>query len=173
MPSQRRAPGRRQGGSALQFATSSLKLLAAANLFAMMAVTVVDVFGRYLFNAPLPGAFEITEVMMAVLAFSVLPIITARDDHLTIGLLQGLFKGRAKYLKAAFVSLVGLVFIALATWRVWIEAGRMAGIQDRTAYLGISLWPLAYFMFVMLAATLACLAVLVLANLRASMASGR
>lgn len=160
------APG--DGAKAWMQAGSALKLLAAANLFAMMGVATVDVFGRYVLNAPLPGAFEITEVMMAVLVFSVLPIVTAGNDHLTIGLLEGRFRGRLRHAKTAIVSLISLAFVAIATWRVWIEAGRMAEIQERTAYLGIWLWPLAYFMFAMLVLTIGALIYLALVNARAA-----
>lgn len=159
--------------SAWRYATYSLKLIAAANLFAMMALTAVDVAGRYLFNAPLPGGFEITEVMMGVLVFSILPIVTAGDDHLTIGLFENRFKGRLRWVKGTLVSLISGVFVALATWRVWIEAGRIAEIQDRTAYLGIPLTPLVYFMFAMLVLTLGALTVLTLLNARAAVAGER
>jgi TRAP-type C4-dicarboxylate transport system permease small subunit len=161
------APG--EGAKGWLRAALALKVLAAANLFAMMAVATVDVFGRYVLNAPLPGAFEITEVMMAVLVFSVLPIVTASDDHLTIGLLESRFRGRLRHAKTSLVSLISLAFVATAAWRVWIEAGRMADIQERTAYLGIWLWPLAYFMFAMLALTIGALIYVAFSNARAAL----
>lgn len=157
--------------SLLRFADSALKIVAAVNLFAMMGVTTVDVMGRYFLNSPLPGAFEITEVMMAILVFSVLPLVTARNEHITIGLFDRHFKGRAAHVKTLLVSLVCALFVGGATWRVWIEAGRMAAIEDRTAYLGIWLWPLAYYMFCMLAITLASLLVLVVFGLLATLAT--
>lgn len=159
----------RFGAKVWSGAALALKLLAAANLLAMMGITVVDVFGRYVLNAPLPGAFEITEIMMAVLVFSVLPIVTATSNHLTIGLLESRFEGRLRDARTALVSLVGLGFVVTATWRVWIEAGRMADIDDRTAYLGLWLWPLAYFMFAMLALTVCALLYLAFVSARAAL----
>lgn len=158
--------------NAWRYASDALKLVAAANLFAMMALTAVDVAARYLLNAPLPGGYEITEVTMAVLVFSVLPIVTASDDHLTIGLFEDKFKGRLRSVKGTLVSLISGVFVALVTWRVWVEAGRLAGIHDRTALLGIPLAPLAYFMFAMLVLTLGALLALTLLNARRIFASG-
>jgi TRAP-type C4-dicarboxylate transport system permease small subunit len=159
--------------STWRYAAYVLKLVAAANLFAMMALSAVDVAGRYLLNAPLPGAFEITEVMMAVLVFSVLPIVTASDEHLTIGLFEHKFKGRMRWIKGTLVSLISGTFVALATWRVWLEAGRMGEIHDRTAFLGIPLAPLVYFMFAMLVLTLGALAVLTVLNARRVVAGER
>lgn len=155
-----------------RYTSDALKLLAAVNLFAMMALTAVDVAARYLFNAPLPGGFEITELTMAVLVFSVLPFVTASDDHLTIGLFEDRFKGRMRWVKGTLVSSISGVFVALATWRVWVEAGRMSEIHDRTALLGIPLAPLAYFMFAMLVLTLGALLALTLLNARRIFAPG-
>jgi TRAP-type C4-dicarboxylate transport system permease small subunit len=139
--------------------------VAAFNLFAMMAITVVDVVGRYLFNAPLHGAFELTEVMMGVLVFAVLPLVTAADDHITIGLLEAVFRGPARRAKEVLVTAVSTAFVATVAWRVWIEAGRMAEYEDRTAFLGLPLWPLSYFMAVMAAVTAAVLAALLIGQL--------
>jgi hypothetical protein len=51
--------------------------LASALLFFMMALTFVDVVGRYLFNTPVYGGFEMTEVALATLIFAGLPLVTA------------------------------------------------------------------------------------------------
>src|SRR3546814_8744945 len=52
-----------------------------------MVCTFVDVVGRYVFNSPLPGALELTEIMMASLIFTILPVVSARSDHITVDLL--------------------------------------------------------------------------------------
>jgi TRAP-type C4-dicarboxylate transport system permease small subunit len=44
-----------------------LGFTSAAVLFLMMFVTAVDVVGRYVFNKPLNGGFELTEMMLAAL----------------------------------------------------------------------------------------------------------
>ena len=67
-------------------------------LAALMAVTVIDVVGRYLFNAPLPGSFEITKVMMAALIFAALPAVSRFEQHITIDLLDGITpKGMVRF----------------------------------------------------------------------------
>ena len=43
---------------------------AAVLLFCLMAVTTVDVIGRYIFNFPLRGGFEITELLLLTLIFA-------------------------------------------------------------------------------------------------------
>ena len=50
----------------------------------MMMVTVVDVAGRYLFNKPLNGGFEITEMMLAALIYCGLPLVSQRREHIVV-----------------------------------------------------------------------------------------
>ena len=38
-------------------------------LFGMMLLTIFDVIGRYIFNLPITGAYEITEAMMVTVVF--------------------------------------------------------------------------------------------------------
>ena len=61
-----------------------LGVLAAAILFAMMLLTAVDVLGRYLFNRPVNGGFEVTEIMLATLIYCGLPLVSARREHIVI-----------------------------------------------------------------------------------------
>ena len=67
-----------------QWTDRVLGFVAAAVLFAMMTLTFVDVFGRKFFTKPIYGAYEITEFLMGMLIFSALPLVTARQGHVTI-----------------------------------------------------------------------------------------
>jgi len=127
----------------------------------MMLLTLADVVGRYIFNAPIPGAFEVTEIMMGVLAFAIFPIITAREEHISVGLFDHLFKGGLNRVRLVFLSLLTAALLGLLCWRVWIEAEKHAEYSDYTAYLHIPIAPVVYFMGVMAVLTfLASFAVL-------------
>ena len=72
-----------------------LGVVAAIDLFAMMMLTFIDVTGRKLtgtvaFAKPVYGAYEITELLMGVLIFSALPLVTAREGHVTIDIFDRL-----------------------------------------------------------------------------------
>src|SRR5712691_5124568 len=54
---------------------------AAGLLFFLMALTTADVIGRYIFNWPLRGAFEITELLLLTLIFAGLPRGRARHPR--------------------------------------------------------------------------------------------
>ena len=46
-----------------------LGYVAGILLFCLMTLTCIDVIGRYFFNTPVTGGFELTEMMLAALIF--------------------------------------------------------------------------------------------------------
>lgn len=65
-----------------------LSVFVALVLFYLMALRCVDVVGRYGFNAPVPGASELTGLGLSLLIFGALPIVTARSEHVSVSLLH-------------------------------------------------------------------------------------
>lgn len=51
-------------------------LLAGVALLAIMLLTLVDVLGRKRASQLLPGALELTEILMVVVIFSALPLVS-------------------------------------------------------------------------------------------------
>jgi TRAP-type C4-dicarboxylate transport system permease small subunit len=121
-------------------------------LLFLMIVTCIDVAGRYGFNAPLHGANEITELTMGVLIFAALPLVTLRSEHITISLLDPLFKGRVKIIQQLLVQLISALVLGVMSWRLWRKGVELASYNDTSSYLQIPLAPLAYVMSVMTAA---------------------
>ncbi len=130
-----------------------LGYLAAIVLFLMMALTFIAVLGRYLFNTPIPGAFEITEMMMATLIFAGLPIVTANQEHIVIDLFDAFVPRRLRAPRDGFISLASGTMMGFLTWRMSIKAYDTVSFNDITAVLNIPMWPMTYFMFAMSAAT--------------------
>ncbi|WP_417767888.1 TRAP transporter small permease [Stappia sp.] len=126
--------------------TRVLQLVAAVLLLVMMTVTFIDVIGRYLFNAPLPGAFELTEVLLALVVFVGLPIVTARREHVTVDLLTGRLPGGLRAALAWLATLATGLVLALLAWRLATSARDFSAYGDATVYLGIPLGPVAGIM---------------------------
>ena len=115
-------------------------------LAALMAVTVIDVVGRYLFNAPLPGSFEITKVMMAALIFAALPAVSRFEQHITIDLLDGITpKGLVRF-RQVTINLVCGVALAILCWRLGVYAVQTAEFGDVTEYLRLPRAPAVFYM---------------------------
>lgn len=125
-----------------------LGLVLAVIVFAMMAITFVDVIGRQ-FDSPLPAAFELTRLALGTMVFVALPLVTAGDEHVTIGLFNGLFTARGERIKRFFVTVfVALLCIAWAR-ELWIQAGILLDNNERLMFLGVRLAPYVYAMSVL------------------------
>jgi len=128
-----------------------LNLFVALVLFALMALRCVDVIGRYGFNAPVPGASELTGLGLALLIFAALPIITAHSEHVSVSLLELMFGQRSKRFERAVLLTTSLLALSLMAWRLWVKAGALGAYGDGTSYLNVPLAPFAYFMSAMTA----------------------
>ena len=128
-----------------------LGVVASAVLFAMMGLTVVDVVARYVFNRPLRGAFEVTELMLLVLIFAGLPLVSFSDEHATMDFIDRVLGSRAQRWLERGVQLVNGAFMLFLAWLVWLKANRIWGYRDTTDVLRILYGPFVYFMAVTLA----------------------
>jgi|SRR5687767_2885174 len=117
----------------------------------MMALTFVDVVARYAFNRPLRGAFEVTELLLAVLIFAGLPLVSHADEHVTMDFVDGLLARRGRALWQRAVQFVSAAIMFLLTWLMWIKAGRISAYGDATDVLRIVYGPFVYFMALMIA----------------------
>ena len=127
-----------------------LGVAASAILFCMMALTFVDVVARYVFNRPLRGAFEVTELLLLVLIFGGLPLVSHADEHVTMDFIDKLL-GRGRDLWQRAVQAVCAAIMFLLTWLVWIKANRISAYGDATDVLRILYGPFVYFMALMIA----------------------
>ena len=127
-----------------------LGFLAATVLMLLMIVTFIDVTGRYLFLAPLPGAFEMTEIMMAMLIFAGLPLVSRANQHVTVNLIIGLLSPKIRHFQRLITQIIMTLVFGVMAWRMWIKAAEMLVQGDETAYLLIPIAPVAFFMTILL-----------------------
>jgi TRAP-type C4-dicarboxylate transport system permease small subunit len=138
-----------------------LGLIAGAALFAMMALTFVDVIGRYGFHHSIFGAAEIIEQLMIVTVFAGLAVITARNEHITVSLMDDLI---ARHFAAAqrWVSVsISVGCTLLITWQMFEHGFDLLRSGKRTAVLDLPQWMQPMSAAVLSLAGLALLAVAV------------
>lgn len=124
-----------------------LGILTAVALFAIVALTFLDVFARYLFSSPIRGAVEIIQFAMALVIFTALPLVTRQREQVTVSLIEGLVKSpTARRFKQFACDLVSLLAIAILAWRLGVQAGESAQDKTATIVLGWPMAPLTYFM---------------------------
>ncbi|MFT5487322.1 MAG: TRAP-type C4-dicarboxylate transport system permease small subunit [Paracoccaceae bacterium] len=123
--------------------------LSALVLFALMVMTCIDVFGRELLNTPLNGATELTQLMMGAIVFAVLPIVSFREEHITVDLLDKWFPRRFAPSRQVILNLAAGIMMAVVCWRVWIIGEFQMEYGDGTEFLRIPLGPVSYFISIL------------------------
>jgi TRAP-type transport system small permease protein len=126
---------------------------AALLLLALMLLTTVDVVSRYIFNWPLRGAFEITELLLLTLIFAGLPLASRAGEHVTLDFIdRPLTPAGRRLLRRLIDLLCGAIILGLA-WRVWVKADKIAAYGDTTEVLRLPVSPFVYVMALMVAIT--------------------
>lgn len=139
------------------------RLVAIAGGMLMIAVvlmTVISVLGRYLFNAPIPGDYEVTELALGIAVFAFLPYCHARSGNIAVEFFTGRLHPRYQAVLAAGHSVVFALVAGLVTWRLLVGGMHKLRDGETTLFLGIPLhW--AYFPALIGAGLLTAICVLV------------
>ncbi len=121
-----------------------LPVVSGALLLTMVAVTVVDVIGRYFFNAPLPGAYELTQVLLADLVLAALPITTYKGSHVEVDILSQTWSDRTERIISVFGATVTALTLFVMSWTVAGHGQELLHDGGATYDLGIPYWPTAF-----------------------------
>lgn len=125
-------------------------MMASVALFALMVLTFADVVMRSAFNAPIEAATELIRLGIAVLVFSALPVLSWREQHIAVDLLDGPFaKMRLQRWRDGFVALACGVMLWFPAGRVVDLAYRAQSYGDQTEYLEIPTFYIGMFIAAM------------------------
>ncbi|MBU15945.1 MAG: hypothetical protein CMQ14_12830 [Gammaproteobacteria bacterium] len=137
-----------QARKAWSVVQKALTACAVIVLFAMMLLTSFDVVARYVFNSPVRGAFELTEIGLAILVFLALPVATATGSHIAVDLMPLPKSPVWRKTLGLFVKAVIAMTFALIAWKIWTHAGKLASYGQVTNSLEISVGMVAYIVAV-------------------------
>ncbi len=124
----------------------TLSRLGCAALFAMMGLTVVDVVGRYVFNSPILGAFELTSFLVSIMIYSFLGYAQSQKSHVTVDILVNAFPQKAQSIVKLFNYIVGLIIMILFSWKGIEKAIEAMETGDSPMNLPIPIYPFVFFL---------------------------
>jgi TRAP-type C4-dicarboxylate transport system permease small subunit len=130
-----------------------VEVIVAILIFSIMALTVVDVTGRYVFNAPVKGSIEAIELMLGVLIYMAIPLASARAEHIRIDLLDYLLGPRARRVQRLIGNAASAAVMAFLAWRLYERGAQFAQFKDTSSHLGVPLAPVAWVMAAFAAVT--------------------
>ena len=128
------------------FPVKVLTALASLFMFILMALTFVDVTGRYAFNSPVPGGVEFIEFTLGFLIFSALPLVTVKRAHITVELFDGFMSNQFKRVREIFVLIGSAGMIAFMTERMWSTGIDMMENEDISLHLEIQTAPILFIL---------------------------
>jgi len=137
----------------------ALGIIAAVLMFCLMLLTCADVVGRYFFNKPVTGGFELTEMLLAALIFAGVPLVTLRGDHITVDLFDPVTPDWLFRIQHVLATLIGAACTGYLAWCLWLRAAGLARAGETTSQLQFKIAWLAYAMAILMALTAAALVV--------------
>jgi TRAP-type C4-dicarboxylate transport system permease small subunit len=115
-----------------------LAVASALMVCLMMFLTFADVLGRYVFGAPLVGAYEVTEILMGLMIFGGLPLVSAARGHISVDFLSGALPPKLKTIQSIWVDAVCGFLSGVLAWRAWLYGIRLFQAGETTLELKIS-----------------------------------
>ena len=104
--------------SGLHLTNRVMVYVAAIALFGMMMLTVVDVIGRYFFNSPIRGVYELVGFTLVCAAAWGMGWSQVKKGHIKVDFLLRRFPKKMQSALNILANLVGLVGFSLLFWRV-------------------------------------------------------
>lgn len=128
---------------AVEWLARLLAVLGGLALVAVTCLTVVSVAGRAFVRqglGPVPGDFEVVEVLTAFAVFSFLPWCQLRRGHATVDVFTRFLPERAnRFIDLAAELLMTLVVVLIA-WRLWHGLLEKRLYQETTFILQFPVW---------------------------------
>lgn len=131
----------------LDRASRSFAFIAGIAIVLMMVQVNLDVFGKYLFNMPIPGTIEITSNWyMVAIVFLPLAAVERRDAHIAVELLTQHLGERANAILTGCVSLLAALYFGAFAWRTWGDALVKYELGEyQTGDISVIIWPTRFF----------------------------
>ncbi|SNT75773.1 TRAP transporter small permease [Paracoccus seriniphilus] len=134
-------PGRRHRHSIWYRVLAGVSALMIAML---VGVTCYDVIGRYVFNHPFGGAYELTQMLLAALVFVALPLTSADGAHVEVDLALHLFPRRVQRLLGRLAGFASAVVLFYFSYRLVLIGLDQWHDGTRSASLALPMAPLAF-----------------------------
>jgi len=96
--------------------TNTLCYVGMGLLVVLMFLGSFDVIGRYFFNKPIKGAYEVSEILLAGIVFFGLAYALAMGGHVTVDTFVALFRPRVRGIVGFSVSAIAFIIFVLIGW---------------------------------------------------------
>ena len=123
---------------------SSTRWIAFLGFFALLvsaAVTMADALMRSVFNAPLYGWMDLSQLVYAVVIVACFPAGLLQGHNITIRFLGSALGPRWTHWLDVFGALLTLIFFVLVAWQFVVLTGELRDTNDTTMTIKFITWP--------------------------------
>lgn len=124
----------------LEGACRALAMCGSLVLVVLAAITVTSVLGRYIFNTPITGDFEMVEIGCAIAISTFLPYCQLKNGNVIVDFFTLRASERVKNLLDAFGCILLTLAFAILTWRLALGGYDLFRFNDQTMILQIGTW---------------------------------
>ena len=146
-------------GAGLERLARAFALAGGVLLVAVVGMTVASIVGRYLFGMPIPGEYEITELVCGIAVFAFLPHCHLTQGNVVVDFFTNRVRRRHRTMLDGLHSIAFAVVSGLVGWRLLVGGLRKLEDGETTLFLEIPIHP-AYFAAVVAAGLLTAACVL-------------
>jgi TRAP-type C4-dicarboxylate transport system permease small subunit len=103
-----------------------------------------SIIARRAFNAPLAGSFEMTELCLVVIVFTILAFDSLKHESMTVELIVNHFSKRIQLILAPIIHFLSVCMLGVLSWQLFVQALRVQGFHQTTRILQIPIYPFLY-----------------------------
>ncbi len=115
--------------------------VAGAVLVILMFLTTADVAGRYFFNAPLNGVFDLTHFAVLIMTFLSFAYCAYHGAHVAIELLYNRLGRGVRRVLDRLTNAAGCVLFAVIAWRAVVQSVDVREFGEASQLLTIPFFP--------------------------------
>jgi len=116
--------------------------VAGAVLVLLMLLTTADVAGRYFFDSPISGVFDLTHFAVSIMVYLGLAYCASHGAHVVIELLYDKLPEAAQGLLDRITNLAGCFLFAVIGWRTVVQSLDVREMGEASQMMEIPLFPL-------------------------------
>ena len=120
--------------------------LAGLVLVALMLLTTADVAGRYFFNSPITGVFDVTHFAVLIMVFLGLAYCGFQGGHVAIDILYNQLSRPIAVILNRIVNLIGCILFGLIAWRSLVQSADVKEFNEASQLVLIPFYPFYYIL---------------------------
>ncbi len=127
-------------GTLLEHVCRTLAYIGGALFLIEAVMSVISVIGRTFFSAPIPGDYELIQMLSAIGITLCMPYCQMRHGHVFVDFFTLWAPQSLKRVLDAFACLLLALTAFLLAWRSWEGMWDMLEYQEGSMVLGLPIW---------------------------------